>query len=73
MFDIGVLWSGDHLFPGTVETLEMLRSNGMRTPAGEELASYKLISTRQAGRFRHEQQHKVTGRLQKEAGEAGDS
>ncbi|GFF31839.1 4-nitrophenylphosphatase [Aspergillus udagawae] len=28
MFDIGVLWSGDHLFPGTVETLEMLRSNG---------------------------------------------
>jgi 4-nitrophenyl phosphatase len=39
MFDIGVLWSGDHLFPGTVETLEMLRSNGMRTPAGEKLAS----------------------------------
>lgn len=25
---IGVLWSGDHLFPGTVETLELLRSNG---------------------------------------------
>jgi hydroxymethylpyrimidine pyrophosphatase-like HAD family hydrolase len=29
LFDCdGVLWSGDHLFPGTVETLEMLRSNG---------------------------------------------
>ena len=26
---IGVLWSGDHLFPGTVETLELLRSKGM--------------------------------------------
>ncbi|KAL8929643.1 MAG: hypothetical protein Q9172_000439, partial [Xanthocarpia lactea] len=25
---IGVLWSGDHLFEGTVETLEMLRSKG---------------------------------------------
>jgi hypothetical protein len=35
--DIGVLWSGDHLFPGTVETLEMLRSNGMCTLAGEKL------------------------------------
>ncbi|KAG2024777.1 hypothetical protein GB937_003476 [Aspergillus fischeri] len=38
LFDCdGVLWSGDHLFPGTVETLEMLRSNGMRAPAGEKL------------------------------------
>ncbi|RHZ65302.1 4-nitrophenylphosphatase [Aspergillus thermomutatus] len=38
LFDCdGVLWSGDHLFPGTVETLEMLRSNGMRAPAGEML------------------------------------
>ncbi|KAL8700892.1 MAG: hypothetical protein Q9224_000752 [Gallowayella concinna] len=25
---IGVLWSGDHLFEGTVETLDMLRSKG---------------------------------------------
>ncbi|THC98015.1 hypothetical protein EYZ11_002517 [Aspergillus tanneri] len=25
---IGVLWSGDHLFPGTNETLELLRSRG---------------------------------------------
>ncbi|KAH8793875.1 4-nitrophenylphosphatase-like protein [Hyaloscypha finlandica] len=24
----GVLWSGDHIFPGTVETLELLRSKG---------------------------------------------
>lgn len=24
----GVLWSGDHLFPGTVEALELLRSRG---------------------------------------------
>ncbi|KGO57589.1 2-phosphoglycolate phosphatase, eukaryotic [Penicillium expansum] len=24
----GVLWSGDHLFPGTVETLELLRNKG---------------------------------------------
>ncbi|KAL5337277.1 HAD-like domain-containing protein [Aspergillus crustosus] len=29
LFDCdGVLWSGDHLFPGTVETLDLLRSNG---------------------------------------------
>ncbi|KAE9367490.1 4-nitrophenylphosphatase-like protein [Stipitochalara longipes BDJ] len=26
----GVLWSGDHLFPETVETLEMLRSKGKK-------------------------------------------
>lgn len=39
---IGVLWSGDHLFEGTVETLELLRSKGKellpprpnRTPFG---------------------------------------
>ncbi|CAG8021522.1 unnamed protein product [Penicillium olsonii] len=30
LFDCdGVLWSGDHLFPGTVETLELLRKNGV--------------------------------------------
>ncbi|KAI9927766.1 hypothetical protein ASPWEDRAFT_113685 [Aspergillus wentii DTO 134E9] len=29
LFDCdGVLWSGDHVFPGTVETLQMLRSKG---------------------------------------------
>lgn len=27
--ETGVLWSGDHLFPGTVETLDMLKSRGM--------------------------------------------
>lgn len=27
----GVLWSGDHLFPGTAETIQMLRSKGKRT------------------------------------------
>ncbi|MCJ1355221.1 MAG: hypothetical protein MMC33_005212 [Icmadophila ericetorum] len=33
LFDCdGVLWSGDTLFEGTVETLEMLRSKGTRTP-----------------------------------------
>lgn len=26
---LGVLWSGDHLFPGTVETLQLLRSKGL--------------------------------------------
>ncbi|KAG9228224.1 4-nitrophenylphosphatase-like protein [Amylocarpus encephaloides] len=32
LFDCdGVLWSGDHLFPGTVETLELLRSRGKKT------------------------------------------
>ncbi|KAF2399534.1 4-nitrophenylphosphatase [Trichodelitschia bisporula] len=31
LFDCdGVLWSGDAIFPGTVETLEMLRSKGKR-------------------------------------------
>ncbi|KAF7719049.1 p-nitrophenylphosphatase [Penicillium ucsense] len=29
LFDCdGVLWSGDHVFPGTVDTLELLRKNG---------------------------------------------
>lgn len=28
MFCVGVLWSGDHLFEGVVETLELLRSKG---------------------------------------------
>ncbi|KAJ5493458.1 4-nitrophenylphosphatase [Penicillium diatomitis] len=27
-FSPGVLWSGDHVFPGTVDTLELLRKNG---------------------------------------------
>ncbi|KAF7902194.1 uncharacterized protein EAF01_007492 [Botrytis porri] len=32
LFDCdGVLWSGDHLFPGTVETLELLRAKGKKT------------------------------------------
>ncbi|TVY62306.1 4-nitrophenylphosphatase [Lachnellula suecica] len=32
LFDCdGVLWSGDHLFPGTVEALELLRSKGKKT------------------------------------------
>ncbi|KAL9601128.1 MAG: hypothetical protein Q9219_002727 [cf. Caloplaca sp. 3 TL-2023] len=32
LFDCdGVLWSGDHLFEGTVETLEMLRRKGKQT------------------------------------------
>jgi len=26
--NIGVLWSGDHLFEGTVETIELLKSKG---------------------------------------------
>ncbi|KAJ9263156.1 hypothetical protein DTO271D3_4441 [Paecilomyces variotii] len=31
LFDCdGVLWSGDHVFPGTAETLNMLRSKGKR-------------------------------------------
>lgn len=31
LFDCdGVLWSGDHLFPGIVDTLEMIRSKGKR-------------------------------------------
>lgn len=33
---LGVLWSGDHCFPGTVETLELLRRNG----AHQVLARY---------------------------------
>ncbi|KAI4755772.1 4-nitrophenylphosphatase [Aureobasidium sp. EXF-3400] len=33
LFDCdGVLWSGDHLFEGTKETIEMLRSKGWHTP-----------------------------------------
>ena len=29
----GVLWSGDHLFEGTVETIEMLKKQGMLSDA----------------------------------------
>jgi hypothetical protein len=32
IYRLGVLWSGDHLFPGTVETLELLRSQGSFGP-----------------------------------------
>lgn len=28
---IGVLWSGDHLFEGIAETIELLRSKGLAT------------------------------------------
>lgn len=30
-YDIGVLWSGDHVYEGVPETLELLRSKGKRT------------------------------------------
>ena len=46
----GVLWSGDHLFPGTVETLELLRSKGSRIP---RCPDNSLTSSRQASGFCH--------------------
>ncbi|KNG89964.1 4-nitrophenylphosphatase [Aspergillus nomiae NRRL 13137] len=57
LFDCdGVLWSGDHTFPGTNETLELLRSRGMHPRA----------ETPKASRVRHEQQHQIAGRLPEE-------
>jgi hypothetical protein len=38
---LGVLWSGDHLFDGIVETLEMLRSKGRASnPTFKQLLTY---------------------------------
>lgn len=57
MVGIGVLWSGDHVFPGTVETLEMLRNKGIMILAisAESLKGIMLTRAyRETGRLRHE-------------------
>ena len=69
---IGVLWSGDHLFEGTVETLEMLRSKGIasspiQTYLGCSCKAQDLSSGRQTNSIRYQQQHQVSHRLPKEA------
>ncbi|CZT08381.1 probable 4-nitrophenylphosphatase [Rhynchosporium agropyri] len=46
----GVLWSGEHLFPGTVETLEMLRSRGKKV----------VFVTNNSTKSRAEYQEKLT-------------
>lgn len=52
LFDCdGVLWSGDHLFPGTVETLELLRSKGKQT----------IFVTNNSTKSRAEYRKKLTG------------
>ncbi|KAI0909824.1 4-nitrophenylphosphatase-like protein [Ustulina deusta] len=52
LFDCdGVLWSGDHLFEGTVETLELLRSKGKRV----------VFVTNNSTKSRQDYQKKLTG------------
>ncbi|KAI0971656.1 4-nitrophenylphosphatase-like protein [Xylaria arbuscula] len=50
-FDVRVLWSGDHLFEGTVETLELLRSKGKRV----------VFVTNNSTKSRQDYQKKLTG------------
>jgi hypothetical protein len=62
-----VLWSGEHQFPGTAETLDMLRSKGMDLRLQcVQRASRSHNPTRQAAGLRDEQQHQVSRRLQEE-------
>jgi len=69
---IGVLWSGDHLFEGTVETLEMLRSKGQPSSScphhREKSYPYR---DRQTNRLRNKQQHQIPRRLQDETRKHG--
>ncbi|KAI1268486.1 4-nitrophenylphosphatase-like protein [Xylariaceae sp. FL1019] len=52
LFDCdGVLWSGDHLFEGTVETLELLRSKGKKV----------VFVTNNSTKSRQDYQKKLTG------------
>lgn len=69
-----MLWSGDHVFEGTVETLEMLRSKGtVGPPFHMDIIIAILVKVgdlsngRQTNSIRHQQQHQVSRRLQKEA------
>jgi ribonucleotide monophosphatase NagD (HAD superfamily) len=63
-----VLWSGEHQFPGTAETIDMLRSKGMdyETLANAMRASCSRDMARQAAGFCDEQQHQVSRGLQEE-------
>ena len=47
---IGVLWSGDHLFEGTVETLELLRSRGISPSPDSDVKSRTSLLTIHAGK-----------------------
>ncbi|KAI2637352.1 4-nitrophenylphosphatase-like protein [Xylaria nigripes] len=52
LFDCdGVLWSGDHLYEGTVETLELLRSKGKKV----------VFVTNNSTKSRQDYQKKLTG------------
>jgi hypothetical protein len=45
---IGVLWSGDHLFEGTKETIEMLRSKGRHTPVAMRRDSHVELESQES-------------------------
>lgn len=71
--ETGVLWSGDHLFPGTVETLDMLRSKGMHGSTKSIWINFNLTTlNRQASRLRHEQQYQIARGLHQETRELGN-
>ena len=53
---IGVLWSGEHLFDGTVETLELLRRKGTFSSVNWKVTQ-SHHARRQTNCLRHEQQH----------------
>jgi hypothetical protein len=63
-----VLWSGEHQFPGTAETIDMLRSKGMdwEIRVNGVHASRSWDIARQATGVCDKQQHQVSRRLQEE-------
>lgn len=72
---IGVLWSGEHLFPGIPQTIDMLRKRGRQSInhslVRSQLADRWCLTDRQTARLRHQQQHQVPRRLQEEIRQDG--
>ena len=60
---IGVLWSGDHLFPKVAETIEMLRSQGSGVALWSDWQIWLIWGFRQAARLCHQQQHQISSGL----------
>lgn len=69
----GVLWSGEHLFPKVVETIELLRSKGMSTRAWElSILDPRSYSNRQENGICHKQLDQVEVTVPEEAVVQGD-
>lgn len=57
-YEQGVLWSGDHTFSGTAETLELLRSRGIYSSSDnfqeDMVTDICLAACRKTGCLRHQ-------------------